>query len=101
MISGNVKVNGNLQKPKRETSAPDLYHLIHPSFSGGARYRVEILKRLRSVGYQIGNSVMIGIPGQTYESLAGDIEIFRELDLDMVGVGPYIPHPETPVAIGE
>jgi len=44
---------------------------------------------------------MIGIPGQTYESLAGDIEIFRELDLDMVGVGPYIPHPETPVAIGE
>jgi biotin synthase len=53
------------------------------------------------MGYQIGNRVMIGIPGQTYESLAGNIEIFRELDLDMVGVGPYIPHPETPVAIGE
>jgi biotin synthase len=44
---------------------------------------------------------MIGIPGQSYESLAGDIEIFRRLDLDMVGVGPYIPHPETPVATGE
>jgi len=84
-----------------ETSDPDLYHLIHPSFPGRSIHRIEILKRLRSMGYQIGSGVMIGIPGQTYESLAGDIEIFRGLDLDMVGVGPYIPHPETPVAIGE
>jgi len=84
-----------------ETSDPDLYHLIHPSLSGRSRHRVEILRRLRSMGYQIGSGVMIGIPGQTYESLAGDIEIFRGLDLDMVGVGPYIPHPETPVATGE
>jgi len=84
-----------------ETSDPDLYHLIHPSFPGRSIHRIEILKRLRSMGYQIGSGVMIGIPGQTYESLAGDIEIFRGLDLDMVGVGPYIPHPETPVATGE
>jgi biotin synthase len=84
-----------------ETSDPDLYHLIHPSFPGRSIHRIEILRRLRSMGYQIGSGVMIGIPGQTYESLAGDIEIFRELDLDMVGVGPYIPHPETPVATGE
>lgn len=84
-----------------ETSDPDLYHLIHPSLPGRSIHRIEILKRLRSMGYQIGSGVMIGIPGQTYESLAGDIEIFRGLDLDMVGVGPYIPHPETPVATGE
>ncbi len=40
---------------------------------------------------------MIGIPGQTYESLAEDIELFRTLDLDMIGVGPYLPHPDTPL----
>jgi len=84
-----------------ETSNPDLYHLIHPSFSGRSSHRIEILKRLRSMGYEIGSGVMIGIPGQTYESLAEDIEIFRGLDLDMVGVGPYIPHPATPLATGE
>lgn len=44
---------------------------------------------------------MFGIPGQTYESLARDTEIFSELDLDIVRLGPYIPHPETPVASGE
>jgi biotin synthase len=44
---------------------------------------------------------MIGIPGQTYESLARDIELFRQLDLDMIGVGPYIPHPATPLGTGE
>ncbi len=84
-----------------ETSDPALYRLIHPSFPGRSSHRIEIVKGLRRMGYQIGSGVMIGIPGQTYESLAADIETFRALDLDMVGVGPYIPHPETPVATGE
>ena len=42
---------------------------------------------------------MIGIPGQNYRSVAGDIESFRSLDLDMIGVGPYIPHPDTPLGM--
>ena len=41
---------------------------------------------------------MIGIPGQTYDDLADDIEWFGRLDLDMIGVGPYLPHPDTPLA---
>jgi biotin synthase len=41
---------------------------------------------------------MIGIPGQTYDDLANDIELFARLDLDMIGVGPYLPHPNTPLA---
>ena len=49
------------------------------------------------MGYETGSGVMIGIPGQTYEDLAEDILLFRELDLDMIGVGPYIPHPGTPL----
>jgi biotin synthase len=44
---------------------------------------------------------MIGIPGQTYASLSHDIGLFRRLDLDMIGVGPYIPHPQTPLGRGE
>jgi biotin synthase len=44
---------------------------------------------------------MIGIPGQTYDVLARDVETFRRLDLDMIGVGPYLAHPETPLGRGE
>ena len=52
------------------------------------------------MGYEIGSGVMVGIPGQTYEDLAADIALFRELDLDMIGVGPFIPHPGTPLGSG-
>ena len=40
---------------------------------------------------------MVGIPGQTYASIAADIELFRGMDMDMIGVGPYMPHPDTPL----
>jgi biotin synthase len=84
-----------------ETSDPDLYRLIHPSLPGRSSDRLAILKRLGEMGYQVGSGIMIGIPGQTYTSLAEDIDLFRKLDLDMIGVGPYIPHPTTPVGRGE
>jgi len=84
-----------------ETSDLELYRLIHPMRSGRETHRLTILKTLRELGYQTGGGVMIGIPGQTYESLADDIEMFQSLDFDMIGVGPYIPHPETPLGRGE
>ena len=56
-----------------------------------------MLRTLRELGYEVGSGVMIGIPGQTYDDLADDIELFAELDLDMIGVGPYLPHPDTPL----
>lgn len=84
-----------------ETSDPKLFALIHPPHPARpARNRLEILKTLRNLGYEVGSGVMIGIPGQSYESLAHDIVSFRELDLDMVGVGPYISHPATPLGEG-
>ena len=43
-----------------------------------------------ALGYEVGSGVMIGIPGQTYDDLADDIELVRRLDLDMIGVGPYL-----------
>jgi biotin synthase len=83
-----------------ETSDPDLYELIHPSLPGRLSDRFAQLRRLREMGYEIGSGVMLGIPGQSYGSLAQDILRFAELDLDMIGVGPFIPHPETPLGRG-
>ena len=87
-----------------ETGDPELYALIHPSRDGKASHPEDRLGRLRvlgNLGYETGSGVMIGIPGQTYASLADDIALFGELDLDMVGVGPYITHPDTPLGRGE
>jgi biotin synthase len=81
-----------------ETSNRALYESIHPSRNGEASDRVAILRKLRELGYEIGSGVMIGIPGQSYGDLADDIELFAVLDLDMIGVGPYLAHPDTPLA---
>jgi len=78
-----------------ETSDKMLYDRIHPPKNGQHKDRIVILKILRDLGYEIGSGVMVGIPGQTYDSLADDILLFKELDLDMIGVGPFIPHPQT------
>lgn len=80
-----------------ETSNRELYDRIHPPLGGKTSDRFVILQNLRKLGYEAGSGIMIGIPGQTYEDLARDILAFRELDLDMIGVGPFIPHPETPL----
>ncbi|MEE9914052.1 MAG: [FeFe] hydrogenase H-cluster radical SAM maturase HydE [Deltaproteobacteria bacterium] len=80
-----------------ETSNRDLYDRIHPPLGEHPSDRFAILANLKKLGYEVGSGIMIGIPGQTYEDLARDILAFRELDLDMIGVGPFIPHPETPL----
>jgi len=80
-----------------ETSNRALYDRIHPPLKGRYSDRFALLRRLREIGYEIGSGVMVGIPGQSYDSLADDIEMFSTLDLDMIGVGPYIAHPLTPV----
>ena len=78
-----------------ETSNADLFENIHPSLAGQKSDRPAMLRRIKALGYEVGSGVMIGVPGQTYEDLANDIELFRGLELDMIGVGPYIPHPDT------
>ncbi len=83
-----------------ETSNPELYHRIHPDRPGVASDRLALLRLIKELGYETGSGAMVGIPGQTYEDLANDLMLFRELDLDMVGVGPYIPHPGTPLGAG-
>jgi biotin synthase len=80
-----------------ETSDPALYAAIHPQRGSDISDRIALLHQLRELGYEIGSGVMAGIPGQTYEILARDIELFADLDLDMVGIGPFLAHPETPL----
>ena len=71
-----------------ETSDDGLYKLIHPDLPGRPSDRFAILRTLRRLGYEPGSGIMVGIPGQTWESVADDITAFRDLDLDMIGVGP-------------
>ena len=80
-----------------ETSNPELYARIHPPECSWTR-RVDCLRALRRTGYQVGTGVMCALPGQTVRDLADDIRFFGDLDVDMIGMGPYIPHPDTPLA---
>lgn len=80
-----------------ETSNRELYDRIHPPLPGQTSDRIAILRRLKGIGFETGSGIMIGIPGQSYDDLTEDILLFRELDLDMIGVGPYLPHRATPL----
>lgn len=85
-----------------ETSDPHLYATIHPprpGQNGNNDDRISILLRMRKMGYEIGSGIMVGIPGQTLESIAEDLLRFQSLDLDMIGIGPYIADPDTPLGV--
>lgn len=86
-----------------ETTDPALYRLIHPSLPGTVSDRIEQLLRMRDIGFEIGTGVMVGIPGQTWDTLADDVWTFRDYDMDMIGIGPYIPSAGTPLdgALGQ
>jgi biotin synthase len=80
-----------------ETSNPKLYRKIHPGDHSFER-RLQCLHDLREIGFQTGTGVMIGLPFQSIEDLADDLLFFKEIDIDMIGMGPYILHKETPLA---
>jgi biotin synthase len=79
-----------------ETSNPTLFARIHP-VAQTFRSRLACLRTLHEIGFQVGTGVMIGLPGQTLEDLANDIEFFKEQDVAMIGMGPYIPNETTPL----
>jgi biotin synthase len=83
-----------------ESSSPQLFSQLHPA-AQTLENRLQCLQWLREVGFQVGTGVMIGIPGQSLEDLADDILFFRSLDVDMIGMGPYIVHKQTPMAFHE
>lgn len=82
-----------------EASNPMLYRRLHPENSlHSYDTRLKTLYDLKEIGYQVGSGVMIGLPYQTPADLADDLLFLKNFDIDMVGMGPYIPHPQTPLA---
>lgn len=79
-----------------ETSNRKLYSRLHPADCSFDR-RLNCIRTLKRLGYVTGSGVMIGLPGQTLVDLARDIVFYGEENLDMVGMGPYIPHPQSPL----
>ncbi|MDD3875826.1 MAG: [FeFe] hydrogenase H-cluster radical SAM maturase HydE [Bacteroidales bacterium] len=83
-----------------ETSNRELYKKIHPDDAmHDYNVRLEALKNLKKAGFQVGTGVMVGLPFQTISDLADDLIFFKELDIDMAGLGPYIEHHQTPLYI--
>jgi biotin synthase len=83
---------------RTESSNRKLYNKIHPQnehHEFDSRY--DCLRTLQELGYQTGTGVMIGLPFQTIDHLAEDLLFMKEFDVDMVGMGPYIEHHDTPL----
>lgn len=82
---------------RHETADRAHYELLHPA-NLSFDHRRDCLKNLKEIGFQTGAGFMVGSPGQTLESLLDDLEYLRELQPEMVGIGPFIPHHDTPFA---
>lgn len=81
-----------------ESSTQELFEKIHPvDESHSFQTRLTALKDLRRAGYQVGTGVMIGLPFQTLGHLADDLLFFKNFDIDMCGMGPYLEHSQTPL----
>ncbi|MCM1339871.1 MAG: [FeFe] hydrogenase H-cluster radical SAM maturase HydE [Muribaculaceae bacterium] len=78
-----------------ETTDKELYSQMHPH--ADFQNRLRCLKDLKELGYEVGTGCLVGLPNQTIESLADDVLFFKEINADMVGIGPFIPHPQTPL----
>jgi biotin synthase len=80
---------------KHETASTDIYKYLRP----GCRLesRLQCLFNLKKLGLETGTGNMVGLPGQTPEILADDLLLMKKLDADMLGIGPFIAHPDTPL----
>lgn len=81
-----------------EASDQELYEKLHP-FDGRHMFkrRLDCLYNLQKAGFQVGTGVMIGLPYQTLQNLANDLMFMKEFDIDMIGMGPYLVHENTPL----
>ena len=80
---------------RHETADPEHYSLLHPA-GMSLSARKQCLWDLKEIGYQVGSGFMVGSPWQTLEHLIADIRFLQELEPDMIGIGPYINHRDTP-----
>ena len=76
---------------RHEAADPELYQKLHPE-SLSLENRIQCLWNLKEIGYAVGTGFMVGAPYQTVENLADDLLFIKELDPQMVGIGPFVPH---------
>lgn len=81
---------------RHEAANEDLYASLHPH-GRGLRHRIHCAKTLQNLGYQVGIGMMIGVKGQTIAHLIEDLQFITAMHPEMVGIGPFIPHPSTPL----
>ena len=79
-----------------ETTDKALYQSLHPQMSFDNR--LKCLRILKELGYETGSGSLVGLPGQSISSLANDLFFFKHFDFDMIGIGPFIPSENTPLA---
>ena len=88
---------------RHETADSEHYSKLHPKYMS-LENRKECLRFLKSLGFQTGTGMMIGSPFQKLENIAGDLVFMQEIKPEMIGIGPFLPHKDTPFAnekIGE
>ena len=91
------KAGANRYLLRHETFNESHYRELHPS-EMNRDYRLQCLEWLKEIGYQTGTGIMVGSPGQTINHLVEDLLFIERFQPEMIGIGPFIPHRETPFA---
>ncbi|MEG1564087.1 MAG: [FeFe] hydrogenase H-cluster radical SAM maturase HydE [Bacteroides sp.] len=82
---------------RHETYNETHYQQLHPA-TMSRNNRLQCLQQLKEIGYQTGTGIMVGSPGQTIDDLVADIRFIEQLRPQMIGIGPFLPHHDTPFA---
>src|SRR5690606_25436766 len=80
---------------RHETATPNLYSMLHPNMS--FENRKACLYNLKKLGYQVGAGFIVGLPYEDNEVIADNLLFLKELNPEMIGIGPLVPHPQTPL----
>lgn len=84
---------------RHETATPNLYNTLHPGMN--FENRRNCLYNLKKIGYQVGAGFIVGLPHENNEVLADNLLFLKELNPEMIGIGPLVPHPQTPLSYME
>jgi biotin synthase len=90
-----IKAGADRYLLRIETTDPVLFKQLHPD--DNLEYRKKCLYALKKLKFEVGTGIMVGLPGQSLESIAGDLLFFKELNPAMIGIGPFLAHEDTPL----
>jgi biotin synthase len=90
-----IKAGADRYLLRIETTDPVLFKQLHPD--DNLEYRKKCLYALKKLKFEVGTGIMVGLPGQSLESIARDLLFFKELNPAMIGIGPFLAHEDTPL----